>query len=443
MPPEGCSRTVERRTEADGGSMAGSGESPKRGRGDAAVHGSGHLTRNLVLFARLLRVGGLDVTPVQLGDWLEAIDHIDVRRREDFKNATRAILVSRSSDLDWFDLAFDLFWQARDPRELSRLELGKLVQSGNDKRPPPNEALGGAMPKESANDSAADEETGAWSAREILRHKDFAELTGDELSEVRQLISQMRLRLETRRSRRRIAAKSGRHLDLRRTLRRNLSQGAELIHLAKRNRKRRRRPIVVLCDISGSMESYSRLLLHFIYAITHAAELGVSRVEAFVFGTRLTRISRQLRSRDVDTALRSASQQIEDWGGGTRTGEALKCFNFDWSRRLLGRGAVVMIISDGWDRGDIGLLGTEIRRLQLSCHRLIWLNPLLGSPSYEPLTRGMVAALPYIDDFLPVHNLHSLEQLGALLASLDRRSSGPARSKPQTGSASRGATVLG
>ena len=168
------------------------------------------------------------------------------------------------------------------------------------------------------------------------------------------------------------------------------------------------------------MEPYSRLLLHFIYAVSHprSADPGISRVEAFAFGTRLTRLTHELAERDVDRALQASAHRIEDWGGGTRTGDALREFNFTWSRRLLGQGAAVLIISDGWDRGDITLLGREMERLHRSCHRLIWLNPLLGSPDYKPLTRGIVAALPHVDDFLPVHNLASLEQLGELLASL-------------------------
>jgi uncharacterized protein with von Willebrand factor type A (vWA) domain len=168
------------------------------------------------------------------------------------------------------------------------------------------------------------------------------------------------------------------------------------------------------------MEAYARLLLHFVYVIGHrdSAQQGLEKVEAFAFGTRLTRITPYLRSSDPDRALAEATRHIEDWGGGTRTGEALESFNRDWSRRVLGQGAVVLIISDGWDRGDIELLGREMDRLHRSCHRVIWLNPLLGSPSYEPLTRGMQAALPHVDDFLPVHNLRSLEQLGEALARL-------------------------
>jgi uncharacterized protein with von Willebrand factor type A (vWA) domain len=160
------------------------------------------------------------------------------------------------------------------------------------------------------------------------------------------------------------------------------------------------------------MERYTRLLLHFIYGLVQAAE---QKVEAFVFSTRLTRITRQLRSKDIDRSLQEVSEQVHDWAGGTRTGESLKTFNFEWGRRVLGRGAVVLLISDGWDRGDPGLLGVEMGRLHRSCRRLVWLNPLLGSPDYEPLTRGMKAALPHVDDFLPVHNLASLEQLGRVL----------------------------
>jgi uncharacterized protein with von Willebrand factor type A (vWA) domain len=172
---------------------------------------------------------------------------------------------------------------------------------------------------------------------------------------------------------------------------------------------------VVLCDVSGSMEAYSRLFLELVYAMKTATD----RLEAFLFGTRLTRITRQLRSRRVEQALRDATAAVADWGGGTRIGEALKTFNFEWARRVLGQGSVVAVISDGWDRGDVELLEREIARLSRHCDRLIWLNPLLGSPGYEPLTRGIKAILPRVDDFLPIHNLESLEQLGALLARLD------------------------
>ena len=395
------------------------------GREDGRGPSRGHLLRNIVLFGRLLRVGSLDVTPTQLRDWVAALELVDVARKRDVKAAARAVLVSRRRDLPWFDKAFELFWQARDPRELEQLELGLMIQRRTER------TKRAAIRKLalSDNDGAGDERRNErnrtaraqlYSAREALRKKDFAQLEGDELDEIRRLMATMHWELETRRTRR-LRPSRGRHrLDLRRTLRRNLAHGGELIELVGRDRKHRRRPLVLLCDISGSMEPYSRLLLHFIYAVSHprSADPGVSRVEAFAFGTRLTRLTRELAARDVDRALQAAAQRIEDWGGGTRTGDALREFNFAWSRRLLGQGAAVLIISDGWDRGDIDLLGKEMERLQRSCHRLIWLNPLLGSPDYRPLTRGIVAALPHIDDFLPVHNLASLEQLGDLLAAM-------------------------
>ncbi len=389
----------------------------------AAAAARGHLLRNIVLFGRLLRVGSLDVTPTQLRDWVAALELVDLARKRDVKAAARAVLVSRRRDLPWFDKAFELFWQARDPRELEQLELGLMIQRRTER------TKRAAIQKLALNDNEGDDgsketdrtaRTALYSAREALRRKDFAQLEGDELDEIKQLMATMHWELETRRTRRLKPSSGGHRLDLRRTLRRNLAHGGELIDLVGRDRKHRRRPLVLLCDISGSMEPYSRLLLHFIYAVSHprSADPGVSRVEAFAFGTRLTRLTQELAERDVDRALQAAAQRIEDWGGGTRTGDALREFNFNWSRRLLGQGAAVLIISDGWDRGDINLLGQEMERLHRSCHRLIWLNPLLGSPDYQPLTRGIVAALPHVDDFLPVHNLASLEQLGDLLASL-------------------------
>ena len=204
----------------------------------------------------------------------------------------------------------------------------------------------------------------------------------------------------------------GRRVDARRTLRATLRSGGEPVVLLRKERRQKQRPLVVLCDISGSMDRYSRILIQF----THTLGQGMRNVETFVFGTRLTRITRMLEHRDIDEAIDLVGSSVLDWGGGTRIGDAIKAFNWGWGRRVLGRGAVVLIISDGWDRGDPALLGSETARLQRTSHRLIWLNPLLGMANYEPLTRGLQAALPYVDDFLPVHNLHSLEQIGATLA---------------------------
>jgi uncharacterized protein len=337
------------------------------------------------------------------------------------------MLVRRAQDLDWFDTAFELFWQARDPDQLRRLEMGLMLQKRVERsqrtaleRAAPEDGDSGERPPREEPERVA-----AWSDREALRRKDFAHLSTDELVEVERLIDRLRFPIDPRRTRRLVPARHGRALDLRRTLRRSLRHGGELLSIERRARKLHRRPLVVLCDISGSMEPYSRLLLRFLYAIARsplardrAGATAPAKVEAFVFGTRLTRVTPQLARRDVDEALRLAAAEIADWGGGTRTGEALKEFNYTWSRRVLGGGAAVLLISDGWDRGDPALLSREIERLHRSCHRLWWLNPLLGSPGYQPLTRGMQAALPHLDAFLPVHDLRSLEQLGERLADL-------------------------
>jgi uncharacterized protein len=207
---------------------------------------------------------------------------------------------------------------------------------------------------------------------------------------------------------------AGRRFDMRRSLRKNTRFGGEIVELAWREHKVKPRPLVVIADISGSMEQYSRLLLHFIHTLAQ----GMEDVEAFVFGTRLTRITHELRTRNVDVAVNQVADLVKDWSGGTRIGESLHTFNNKWARRVLGRGAVVLIISDGWDRGDVSILRAELDRLQRSSYRLIWLNPLLGMAGYQPLTRGIMAALPYIDDFLPVHSLQSLADLGQLLTDI-------------------------
>jgi uncharacterized protein with von Willebrand factor type A (vWA) domain len=231
------------------------------------------------------------------------------------------------------------------------------------------------------------------------------------------MMSHLLWKVSERRTRRHRPGK-GHLIDLRRTLRRSLRSEGEIFSWSYREPKSKPRPLVLIADISGSMERYTRLLLHFIYGMKSALS---QPVEAFVFSTRLTRITRPLQIRDLDLALKNVGQLVNDWSGGTRIGESLKTFNYEWGRRVLGRGAVVLIISDGWDRGDVDLLKREMARLKRNCHRLIWLNPLLGAPDYEPLTRGIQAALPNIDHFLPVHNLASLEDLANRLASLEKK----------------------
>lgn len=381
---------------------------------------SGYLLRNCVLFGRLLRACGVEVTPTQMVDLVESLRYVNIGDRRDFKNAAQAILVNRHTHLEIFEAAFDLFWQAREEAELLDIDLSTLLNKPNDQKLEYQEIA--QQPGGSSDDDGSSEEelepeldtVYTYSNREVLRTKDFAKLQDDELIALRQLMLKTAWNLEERLTRRKVRQSNGAMVDLRNTFRQNLRHGGELMHLARRDRKSKRRPFVVICDISGSMERYSRVLLQFIYAVT--SELD--KVESFVFGTRLTRITRQLQHRDVDQALEEASALINDWAGGTRIGESIRAFNYDWARRVLGQGAVVLIISDGWDRGDVDMLGFEMDRLHRSCHRLIWLNPLLGSDDYEPLVRGIQAALPHIDDFLPVHNLASLEQLAETLAAI-------------------------
>lgn len=374
----------------------------------------GQLLAHVVLFGRYLRGLGLDVTAERVSTLLRALEHLDLGRRREFKEACRAVLVGRREHLALFDRAFEWFWRADRLEPRPRIELGRMVR-----RSARAEAQVLAMP---AGEGAEGPEGGetvmmavkSASARERLKRKDFADLTPEEEEAVRELIRRRPFEPEERRSRRRVSAGAGETLDLRRTLRKSLRHGGEPLHLAWRRRKVRPRPLVALCDVSGSMEPYSRILLQFLYAVGNAG----ARREVFAFGTRLTRLTRQLRQRDADRALKEAAAAVVDWGGGTRIGESLRRFNFDWARRVLGQGAVVLLISDGWDRGEPELLAREMARLGRSCQRLIWLNPLLGRPGYEPLTRGLQAALPFVDDFLPVHDLASLEQLGRLLARL-------------------------
>jgi uncharacterized protein with von Willebrand factor type A (vWA) domain len=352
-------------------------------------------------------------------DLVSALDYIEIGSKPDFYHAARSLLVHDREDIPLFDEAFELFW--RKPAEswdvpwqgLSRRRRrpGPFIT-----HPPLKEATSQTNDSTSAEQMTVIEVTRTYSNREILRHKNFAEMSTEESEAVKQMMSNLLWKISVRRTRRTRSGKSG-SIDMRRTLRRSLRSEGEVFSWSYRESKTKPRPLVVIADISGSMERYTRLLLHFIYGMKAAL---TQPVEAFVFSTRLTRITRPLQIRDLDLALQNVGQLVNDWAGGTRIGESLKTFNFEWGRRVLGRGAVVLVISDGWDRGDVDLLKREMARLKRNCHRVIWLNPLLGAPDYEPLTRGIQAALPNIDDFLPVHNLASLEDLAKRLADLEK-----------------------
>ncbi|MDE0140188.1 MAG: VWA domain-containing protein [Caldilineaceae bacterium] len=408
-------KSVESDANGRDGSHSPQFTSSRSGPHPEAPPSHGNFLQNMLLFARLLRGLSIPVTPTQILDLVEALTQIDLRVKAQARDASRAILVSRQEHLELFDEAFDLFWRAREKQELARINLGELLQ-----QTPQGEIQYRLIRAERDRKDERDqvdqdplvEKIYTYSSAEALRSRDFATMTEYELQQVKLFMQQLQWTPAERRTRRRVPASRGDQVDLRRSLRQNVRYGGEPLVIARRERKTRRRPIIALADISGSMDRYSRVLLQFLYSITHA----IDKVEAFVFSTRLTRITRHLKRRDIDQALDQTAHAVHDWAGGTRIGEAIRAFNFDWARRVCGQGAIVLVISDGWDRGDPEMLGQEMSRLQRSCHRLIWLNPLLGSPSYEPLTRGIQAALPHTDDFLPVHNLISLEQLAQVMA---------------------------
>ncbi len=394
---------------------------------------------NLLTFGRRLRDAGLPVGSGQILSLVDALATIDVFRHDDVYHAARASVVTRPEQIPVFDLEFSRFW--RELLGARPAPLDPFVPQNAPGEPPPDvsnlkKKTEQRHTPEGADDekdifhvsegeedsTAAEEEFEAspddvmlFSSREMLRRKDFSQCSAEEIAEARRIIEGFTWRLGTRKTRRRMRAKHGKFIDPRATLRGSLRHGGMPLELRRQKRKIRTRPLVVICDISGSMDRYARLLLRFV----HALGQGLDNTEVFVFGTRLTRITRELRKRDVDTALTQVVSSVEDWSGGTRIGEAIKAFNFKWARRVLRSGATVVVISDGWDRGDPELLGWEMARLQRSCRRLIWLNPLLGAPGYQPLTQGMRAAMPYIDEFLPIHNLQSLEALADLLSQVE------------------------
>ena len=375
------------------------------------------LLPNLVRFGRMLHNLGLPVPAGRMTEVARALPLVDIGRRPDFYFTLRALLVHRVEDLLLFDRAFRTFW--RPPRsERSQLDLRALGEDRRFGKPKVEAESLRAEPSLTGRPNKLVEtvELRTYSAAESLREKNFARLTAEELEKARALLTELRWTPGFQRSRRWQAGGVAAP-DLRSLLRDAARKQGETFRIPGRERKRKRRPIVLLCDISGSMDRYTRMLLQFVHGISES----FGRVEAFLFATRLTRITLEMRTSRMDRAFTNLPARVADWSGGTRIGDALRTFNLDWARRVLGHGPVVLLISDGWDRGDPDLLRREIARLQRSCHRLIWLNPLLGSPEYEPLTRGMQAALRYVDDFLPVHNLASLENLAEHLNALPER----------------------
>jgi uncharacterized protein with von Willebrand factor type A (vWA) domain len=374
-----------------------------------------NLQRNLIVFGRLLRRAGIDVHVGRVIDVSSALQHVDLASREEVYHTCRALLVHRHDQLAVFDRAFDLFWRQRAGRST---HVDGVANAADRDRPGQSQAqwpsYSDVEPADQGEPTPAVQQV--WSDAGLLADKDFGEFTPGEIVRARAALERLVWTPGERRTRRWIPG-HGARVDLRRALARSLRTGGDVILLPRRRRRSRPRPIVLLCDVSGSMERYSRMLLHFAHALTRRQR----RVEAFLFSTELTRITMQLRARRVTEAVAAVSKAVPDWSGGTRIGPALRQFHQQWTRRALRGGPVVLLISDGWDRGDPAILREQMARLQRSCHRLIWLNPLLGTSGYEPLTRGLQAALPYVDDFLPARTLSNLADLAIHLNALSSK----------------------
>ena len=377
-----------------------------------------------------------------------ALTLVDLGSEDDVRAAGAAFFVDRAEQRVGYDAAFDRFWLRH--HHANRLPDAHGAGEGREMPAPPSTEQGressqpiggeeagaeeGLEPAGEEDGAGADEvslsSTLAYSAAEALRSKSFDEMTPEELRDAARLVDDLRPRLEQRRTRRYRLHHRGTLLAPRAMMRRSLGTAGDPLDWLWRRRRSHPRPILAICDISGSMEQHSRLALRFIHALTRVDV----RTEAFVFGTRLSRITAQLRHRHPDQALRDVASSVHDWAGGTQIGRALHIFNRQWARRVLRSSAIVVIVSDGWDRGNPRMVAEEMDLLRRRCHRLIWLNPLAGTTGYEPRTAGMAAAYPYIDDFLPIGNVESLEQLGRMLGP-DGRSAGFAVTASQAGSA--------
>jgi uncharacterized protein with von Willebrand factor type A (vWA) domain len=367
----------------------------------------------VVAWCRLLRGAGLEVPVGTVATLAEALGVVGMARRGGVYWAGRATLVYRPEDIATYDRVFRAFWLDYPPASQPPPEPDEVVLALDD------ESDAGEEPPEDDPGEARPAITVRYSAAEVLRHKDFAAYSHAEFAEARRLMADLRLAGELRRSRRlRPAERASGRPDLRRTVRRALRSGGEPIRRAWLAPAERPRRVILLCDVSGSMEPYARGLLRFLHAAVVAR--GAGRVEAFALGTRLTRITRELGWRDPDAALADAARAVADWSGGTRLGDGLRTFNDRWGVPGMARGAIVVILSDGWDRGDPARLGTEMARLHRVAHRVVWVNPLKGAPGYAPLARGMAAALPFVDDFVEGHSLAALEDLTAVIAGRER-----------------------
>jgi uncharacterized protein len=370
------------------------------------------LQRNIIAYCRLLRERELLVTPSEVIDALRTADAVDLSDRDELKMALRSVLTARPDDVPIHDATFDEFWRSRLPERVEEQGDEGVASEDPDaqgeERQQPQLAQG-------EDDSPDEDEEGVdmplYSPVEVLATRDFSTFAPDEMAEIARAILVIARRLATRESRRYRSTQRGHAVDLRRSFRRNIKFGGTMVDLARKKRKIRKPRIVLICDVSRSMDTYSRFLLQFIYALQHT----LGKVESFVFSTRLTRVTDYFKSSDIYTALERIAREVPDWSGGTRIGESLKVFNREWSMRMVNKHTIVLIMSDGLDTGDASVLEQEMEQIQRRAARVIWLNPLLGNEDYRPLARGMSAALPHVNLFASAHNLSSLQSLGRAL----------------------------
>ncbi|TAK36034.1 MAG: VWA domain-containing protein [Chloroflexota bacterium] len=381
-----------------------------------------HVIRNVLAFCRLLKAAKVDISMNKVIDACRCLEFIDLGSREDLYWALRANLASRQEDLKIFDAAFHYFWvRYETPEEQDTCGNEEGAGEGLERHEQVGDEKDMSL-EDFAKDDSEDQEPRsmdilAYTPNEVLARKDFGELTDDEARAMRQLIAQLAVKLSTVISHRRRLDPRGDVIDPARMWRRNMRYGGDMVELPRKKRRIRKTKVVLLCDVSGSMDSYSRFLIQFLFAMQNE----LRNMETFVFSTRLTRITHLLHRRGVQDALDHVAKTVQDWSGGTTIGACLQSFNEKWGRFSLQSKTVVVVISDGWDRGDSGLLAQQMWQIHRRAASIIWLNPLLGSPNYRPLCKGMQAALPSIDYFMPGHNLASLINLVRVLR--DRRRS--------------------
>lgn len=373
----------------------------------------GRLYQNIMYFARALRAAGLPIGPGKVLDALEAVRAVGLENRRDFYWTLHAVFVNRHDQEELFDQAFHIFW--RNPQLLEKM-LALMLPGFAPQEPEKGEEMNRRLAEALQGENQGKEEEGeteleldsamTFSAQEALREMDFEKMSNDEVAAAKKALEKLALPLADLPTRRFAPHPRGSRVDLRASMRAQLRAGG-IIQLRHKTRRTRPPPLVVLCDISGSMSRYSRIFLHFMHAMTNDRD----RVYTFLFGTRLSNVTRYLRYKDIDIALDKVAQAVEDWSGGTRIGQCLADFNQNWSRRVLGQGAIVLLITDGLDRDAGAGISQEIERLHKSCRRLIWLNPLLRYEGFAPKSLGMRAILPHVDEFRPVHNLASLDEL--------------------------------